>query len=84
MQKFRIILLSIFSLADLYTIYATIGYFIIGYNCPRINGATQTIFTGNYLMSVTFLLATIILTTLIIVISIKLKRNKKNSYPPKN
>ena len=77
MQKFRIVLLSILSLANLYTIYATIGYFIIGYNCPRIDGASRTIFAGNFILSATFLLATIVITTFIIIIAIKLKRNAK-------
>lgn len=77
MQKFRIVLLIVLSLADLYTIYATIGYFIIGYNCPRIDGTTRTVFAGNFILSATFLLATIVLTTLIIVIAVKLKRHAK-------
>ena len=77
MQKFRIILLILFSLIDLYTIYATIGYFIIGYNCPRIDGTNITVFAVNFILSATFLLATIVLTTLIIVIAIKLKRHSK-------
>ena len=77
MQKFRIILLILFSLVDLYTIYATIGYFIIGYNCPRIEGTTRTVFAGNFILSATFLLATIVLTALITVIAVKLKRHSK-------
>ncbi|MGN0961345.1 MAG: hypothetical protein ACI4PF_04010 [Christensenellales bacterium] len=77
MKAFRITMLVLLSLIDAYCLYATIGYLIIGIQTPKIIGNTTTVFTGMFIMSGMFLLFTLIATTLIIIIAIKLRKKNK-------
>lgn len=76
MKLFRIICLVIFSAIDAYSIYATIGYLILGIQTPKIIGETTTTFMGMYMMSITFFVVTILATILVIYFARKLKTKK--------
>ena len=74
MKAFKIILLIIFSLIDIYCLYATIGHFVIGYNTPNLIGDTITQFAGMYILAGTFLVATLVCTAIVIFIAKRLKK----------
>ena len=74
MKAFRITALIVFSLVCLYSVYATIGYLVLGIQTPNIVGNTTTHFTGMFIMSGVFFVATIISTILIIIIAKKLRK----------
>lgn len=76
MKAFKITMLVLLSLIDIYTIYSTIGYFILGLNTPRLIGDSNTIFVGQYIMSIVFLFITLIISFLILLLAIKLRKNK--------
>lgn len=78
MRVFRIIMLSLLSIVDAYSIYATIGYIILGIQTPKLIGNTTTIFTGMYIMALTFFAVVILSTTIIVVIARKLKNTPKS------
>jgi len=77
MKIFRIVILSILSIVDLYSLYAIIGYILWGLDTPKLVGNPGTIFTGMYIMSITFGLIFIVATILIVIISIRLRKSKK-------
>lgn len=76
MRVFRIVLISLLSILDVYCIYATIGYLILGIQTPKIIGNITTFFMGMYIMSITFFVIAIICSILIFVIARKLKKSK--------
>lgn len=78
MKVFRIIMLSVLGLVDAYSLYAVVGYIILGIQTPKLVGNTTTVFTGMYIMAMTFFLIALVCTTLIIVIAKKLKKSKVN------
>ena len=73
MKAFRIILLIIFLLADIYCLYATIGHLIIGIKTPNLIGDTVTQFGGMYIMAGTFLVATLVCSAIVIYLAKKIK-----------
>lgn len=77
MKLFKKILFGIFCVVDLYFLYSTIGYLVLGIQTPNILGDRPTTFTGMYIMSLTFFLLTIVLTTILVVILVKYVKNKK-------
>lgn len=77
MRIFKMILFWILVVVDVYSIYATIGYLVLGLQTPRILGGHQTIFMGMYLMSMTFFLVSLILTLILIPIIIKFFGSRK-------
>ena len=66
-------------LLDLWFLYSTIGYFILGYNTPKIYGETNTIFMGMYILSITFGVCFLVL-TLSIAISLIIIRKKRKEH----
>lgn len=64
------------SLIDLYFLYAIIGYLILALKTPKIYGETITYFTGMYIMSISFLILFISLTTILALMFRKYKRRK--------
>ena len=77
MRIFRRIVFWLFAVVDLYAIYATIGYLVLGLKTPRILGGHPTIFMGMYLMSMTFFLVALVLTLILIPIIIKFFKARK-------
>lgn len=78
MKVFRIIMLILLGIVDTYSVYAIIGYIILGLQTPKLIGKTTTIFTGTYIMSLTFFAIVLVCTTLIVIITKKLKKSKVN------
>ena len=75
MKAFKIIHLIIFSLVDIYCLYATIGHLILAIQTPNLIGETTTQFGGMYIMSGTFLVATLVCTAIVIFLAKNLKKN---------
>ena len=78
MKAFKITLVVILSLVDLYLLYSAIGYLILGIQTPKIIGSVNTVFMGMYIMSITFSVLFLVLTTIIIIMSIKFFKKKKS------
>ena len=76
MKALKIVIFSALNLANLYCLYATIGYLILGINTPKILGDTPTAFMGMYIMSMTFGAIFLVLTALIIWPGVKFFRAK--------
>ena len=76
MKAFKIVLLILLSLLDVYCIYGTIGYIILGNQTPRIIGETTTNFCGMYIMSATFLAIAVVITIAIIIIAVRLAKKR--------
>ncbi len=73
-------LYSVLILIDLWLLYSTIGYYILGNNTPKIYGETTTNFMGMYIMSITFGVCFFVLTLCIVVSLIILRKKKKSVY----
>lgn len=69
------IILSILLIIDAYLLYSTIGYLVIGIQTPKILGGVPTTFMGMYMMSMTFFGLFAVLTTVIVFLWIRFKRN---------
>lgn len=78
----KIIIISLLSAIDIYLLYATIGYLILGKQAPTIVGVENTRFMGMYLMSITYFCIFAVLTTAIILLSIFFFKKKKQSIDP--
>lgn len=78
MKAFKITLVTILSLVDLYLLYSTIGYLVIGIQTPKIVGSVNTVFMGMYILSITFAVLFLLLTTIIVIMTIKFFRKKKS------
>lgn len=76
MKAFKITILVLLSLIDIYCIYSTIGYLFLGINTPKLIGESNTVFVGQYIMSIVFLFITLIISFLILLLAIKLRKNK--------
>ena len=76
MKPFRITMLVILSLIDIYCIYSMIGQLIIAIKTPKLIGESTTVLVGSYIISLGFIFATLIVTFLILLIAIRLKKNK--------
>ena len=65
MRTFRIILLTILGLIDIYLAYSTIGYIVEIFEYPKLIGDGQAFFYGFVIMAATFLVLFIIDTIII-------------------
>ena len=77
MRTFRIILLIILGLMDIYFAYATIGYIFQSFDYPLLVGESTSIFFGVYIMAIIFFLAFIITTIIYILVLRKLLKIKE-------
>jgi hypothetical protein len=77
MKAFKIILLSIFGVIDVYTIYSTIGYIILGGQSPRLVGDVTTVSMGMYMLAIVFGIVSIIISIAIILIACNLSKKRK-------
>jgi hypothetical protein len=78
MKTFRIILLIILGILDMYFAYATVGYIVKSFDYPKIVGEGNVIFCGLYIMSATFFVAFIITTIIYVSILKKLLKMEKH------
>ena len=85
MKAFKIILISILSLIDLYILYSAIGYLIWGAKTPKIVGVENTCFMGMYIMSITYFCIFVVLTSVLVFLTIKFfkKKTSKNQNTEK-
>ena len=74
-----LILISIFSLFDIFCIYEIIGYIILGIKTPIIYGDENAVFTGMYIMSLTYFIVLIITLTITIFCVTRFLKNKKDN-----
>lgn len=79
MKIFRIIMLIILGLMDMYFAYATIGYIVQSFDYPKIVGDSTAIFCGVYIMAVSFFIAFIITTIIYVIILRKLLKMEKHN-----
>lgn len=77
MRTFRIILLIILGIMDIYFAYATIGYISQSFDYPLLVGESTSIFFGVYIMAIIFFLAFIITTIIYILVLRKLLKIKE-------
>lgn len=77
MKTFRIILLIILGIVDIYFAYATIGYIFQSFDYPKIIGETTSVFCGVYILATTFFISFIITTIIYIIILKKVLKNEK-------
>ena len=77
MKTFRIILLVILGLMDIYFAYSTIGYIWQGLEYPKLVGETTNYFCGMFIMGITFFVAFVVTTIIYIVILRKLLKMDK-------
>lgn len=66
-------------LVDIYLLYGTIGYLVLGIKTPKIVGVENTTFMGMYMMSITYFCIFAVVTAIAIVLGIKFfcKKTKK-------
>ena len=77
MKAFKITLITILSLVDLFLLYSTIGYLVLGIKTPIIVGNYNTVFMGMYIMSMTFFALFVVLTIVIVIMSIRFLKKSK-------
>lgn len=65
---------------DLYFLYLSIGYLVLGTKAPLLFNGEYAHFMGMYLMSVTYFVPFLILTTILIIILIKFIKKKKSLH----
>lgn len=63
---------------DLFLLYEAIGCAYYAYNTPKLVGENVTYFTGMYLTAIAFLLLFVLLTIVLILRAIYVKKNKKS------
>jgi len=73
--KYTIFIL--FCIVDLYALYATIGYIVLGSKAPVLYNGGTSYFMGMYFMSITFGVIFLILTTILIVLYVKHRKKLK-------
>ena len=54
MPVYKKIILIVLCIIDVYLLYSTIGYLVLGIQTPKILGGVPTTFMGMYMMSITF------------------------------
>ena len=79
MKAFKITLISILSLIDLYILYSAIGYLIWGVKTPKIVGVENTCFMGMYIMSITYFCIFVVLTSVLVFLSVKFFKKKRDN-----
>ena len=79
MKAFKITLVTILSLIDLYILYSAIGYLIWGAKTPKIIGVENTCFMGMYIMSITYFCIFVVLTSVLVFLSVKFFKKKRNN-----
>ncbi|MGN1208064.1 MAG: hypothetical protein ACI4TI_01190 [Christensenellales bacterium] len=67
-------IISALTLLDLYFLYQTIGYAVLGSKAPTLYNGTTAHFMGMYLMSITYAVAFVVVTTIIAVLLAKRKK----------
>ena len=77
MRTFRIILLTILGLVDIYLAYSTIGYIVEIFEYPKLVGDDSALFCGFVIMALIFFALFIITTIIYIVILKKLLKMEK-------
>ncbi len=77
MKTFRIILLVVLGLIDIYFAYATIGYIYQSFDYPRLVGDTTATFCGVFIMATIFLVLFVITTIIYIIVLRKLLTMEK-------
>ncbi len=77
MKTFRIIMLVILGILDLYLAYSVGGYLIQGLDYPKIVGETTARFCGMFIMSGTFFVLFVIVTIIYIIILKRLLKMEK-------
>jgi hypothetical protein len=75
MLIFKRIIFVLICILDCYLLYSTIGYLILGIQTPKILGGVPTTFMGMYMMSMTFFGLFAVLTTIIVFLWIRFRRN---------
>lgn len=73
----KIITVVILSLIDLYLLYGTIGYLILGIQTPKIVGVENTTFMGMYMMSITYFCLFAVLSVVFVFILLKFFKKRK-------
>ena len=73
------ILFIVCCVADLYLLWLSIGFTIMGATGPKLVGMEYATFMGNYMMAITFGGLFLIATTLLVVIGIRMFKNKNKS-----
>ena len=79
MKAFKITLVTILSLIDLYILYSAIGYLIWGVKTPKIIGVENTCFMGMYIMSITYFCIFVVLTSVLVFLSVKFFKKKRDN-----
>lgn len=74
---FKKIIYALLCILDVYFCWSAIGFTITGASVPTIIGDKKAVFMGNYILSITFGVLFIILTTLLIIFGIRLFRKRK-------
>ncbi len=78
MKVIKRILFWVLAVVDIYLLYAWVGYLVLGLDHPTIYGAENTTFTGMYMMSITFFVCFLVVTTILIVAMVKYFKNRKS------
>ncbi len=76
---FKKILYFAFCVADLYILWLTIGFTIVGLTNPKILGDGTAMFMGNYILSITCGIIFLIATPILVIAGIKLFKKKKEA-----
>ena len=79
MKAFKITLVTISSLIDVYILYSAIGYLIWGVKTPKIIGVENTCFMGMYIMSITYFCIFVVLTSVLVFLSVKFFKKKRDN-----
>lgn len=79
MKAFKITLVTILSLIDVYILYSAIGYLIWGVKTPKIIGVENTCFMGMYIMSITYFCIFVVLTSVLVFLSVKFFKKKRDN-----
>ena len=77
MPVYKKIILAVLMLIDLYLLYSTIGYLVLGIQTPKILGGVPTTFMGMYIMSMTFFALFAVMTIVIVFLWIRFAKKSK-------
>ena len=68
---------AVLSAAEIYLLYAAAGSLVKAVNTPLLYGASETFFTGMYIMAASFFAGALAVGAVIAVLAVKLKRRIK-------
>ena len=77
MSKFKKIFLAVLGLVDIFILVVTIGYLIMGIKTPDTIAGRDMIFTGGYILCLTYFLIFAVVTAVFLICFLRWRKENK-------